>query len=217
MAKKVVKKRVAVKSKVIKGKKKPSVKKAPSKKGKKIASVKKPVSKKITLKKTVKKKIVSQKETQEREANKIVNSEKKKHFGRKKLGEKSSVSNRPFKTSTSKEVTSLLDAIVEGMQEKKAHNIIIINLSEIENRAFDYFVICDADSKTQVEAIADSVQETVENKIKEKPFHTEGFQNAEWILIDYINIVAHVFQKETRDYYNVESLWADAEFKLISN
>jgi len=183
-------------------------------KGKK--AVKKTSGKKPTLKKTVKRKPITEKESEQRQANQIANSEKKKQVTRGKIGRaKTDGSKRPKKTATSKEVSSLLDAIVDGMQEKKAHNITVVNLTEIENRAFDYFVICDAESRTQVEAIAGSVEETVEKKTGEKPYHAEGFQNAEWILIDYINIVAHVFQKETRDYYNIENLWADAEFKLI--
>ena len=210
MAKKLVKKRSAVKSKAGKLKKTVKVKKSVKKK---TSPIKKPIAKK-TIKAVGRKggkKIVSEKELQFREANKIANSEKKKQSSARKTGSKIISSKRPTKSATSNEVTSLLDAIVDGMQEKKAHNITVINLSEIENRAFDYFVICDADSRTQVEAIAESVQETVENKINEKPFHTEGFQNAEWILIDYINVVVHVFQKETRHYYNLEALWADAE------
>ena len=97
---------------------------------------------------------------------------------------------------------------------KKAKNVTIVNLTGVENRICDFFVICDADSKTHVEAIADSVQDVVRKKTNEKPFHAEGYENAEWILIDYINIVAHVFQKEIRDYYNLEALWADAEITI---
>ncbi|MBP7808398.1 MAG: ribosome silencing factor [Bacteroidia bacterium] len=100
------------------------------------------------------------------------------------------------------------------MEEKKAKNITIINLTSIENSVADFFVICDADSKTHVEAIADSVDEIVQKTTNERPFHAEGFENAEWILMDYINVVVHVFQKEIRDYYNLEALWADAEITL---
>lgn len=204
MAKKIVKK--AKSKSPVKGKK--AVKKS--------VAGKKSTGKKPAVKKTVKRKPISEKELEQRQANQIANTEKKKQPVRKKAGvTRAEGGKRPKKDATSKEVNSLLDAIVDGMQEKKAHNITVVNLSEIENRAFDYFVICDADSKTQVEAIAHSVEDVVSKKTGEKPYHAEGFQNAEWILIDYINIVAHVFQKETRDYYNVENLWADAEFKLI--
>lgn len=148
------------------------------------------------------KKPVSEKEVLAKQANLIANSEKKKK------------NKRPKKVSTPSQTSSLLDAIVDGMREKKAKNITMVNLANVENSICDYFVICDADSKTHVEAIADSVEEIVKKKTGEKPFHAEGYENAEWILIDYINIVAHVFQKEIRDYYKLEALWADAEFTI---
>ena len=111
----------------------------------------------------------------------------------------------------------MLDAIVEGMQEKKAKNITIINLIGLEHRVADYFVICDADSTTHVNAIADTLEESVLKKTREKPYRSEGYQNAEWILIDYVNIVAHVFMRETREFYNIEGLWADGEVTKIAD
>ena len=168
-----------------------SVKKAPAKKGKV------PV-----------KKVLTDKEREQREANAIANLENKK---------KPSTAKRPKKTSSPKQTSSLLDVIVEGMQERKAKNIIIMNLQEIENRVTDYFVICDADSNTHVNSIADSVEEMVEKLTKEKAYHTEGSQNGEWVLMDYINIVAHVFLRETREHYNIEGLWGDAEITHIKN
>lgn len=187
MAKKIVKKSAA------KSAKKSSAKPAKKRTSLSVGGKKKP-TKKAAAKKTVKVKDVMTKQ-----ANLIANSEKKKKVKRSK------------KTATAEQTTNLLDAIIDGMQEKKAKNITIVNLSEVENSVCDFFVICDADSKTHVEAIADSVEEIVRKKTGEKPFHAEGYENAEWILIDYINIVAHVFQKEIRDYYNLEALWADAE------
>ena len=111
----------------------------------------------------------------------------------------------------------LLDAIVEGMEERKAKNITILNISKLENRVTDYFVICDADSKTHVNSIADSVEDMVIKLTNEKAYHAEGHQNSEWILIDYINIVVHVFLRETREFYNIEGLWGDAEITTINN
>ncbi|MDO8999087.1 MAG: ribosome silencing factor [Bacteroidota bacterium] len=111
----------------------------------------------------------------------------------------------------------MLDAIVEGMEERKAKNITILNISKLENRVTDYFVICDADSKTHVKSIADSVEDMVAKLTNEKAYHTEGQQNSEWILIDYINIVVHVFLRETREFYNIEGLWGDAEITTINN
>lgn len=151
---------------------------------------------------------MTEKELALKEANRIANSEKKKKI--------SGTAKRPKKNSTKEQTTSLLDAIVDGMQDKKAKHITIINLSKLENRVADYFVICDADSNTHVNAIADSVEETVMKKTKEKPYHSEGYQNSEWILVDYVNIVAHVFLRETREFYNIEGLWADGEITNIA-
>lgn len=173
---------------------------------KKVAAkkTKKAVAKKATKKVT--KKPLTDKEREQREANVIANSEKKKK-----------VTRRPKKSSNPQQTSTLLDSIVEGMQERKAKNILIMNLTGIENRVCDYFVICDADSKTHVSSIADSVEDTVIKLTQEKAYHSEGHQNGEWILVDYINIVAHVFLKEMRDYYNLEALWGDAEVTLIND
>jgi ribosome-associated protein len=105
----------------------------------------------------------------------------------------------------------LVDAVVMGMQEKKAQNINILNLKKIDNSICDYFVICDAQSTTQVDAIADSVEVIVEKKIGEKFLHKEGFENANWILLDFVDVIVHVFQTESRDFYNLEEFWDDAE------
>lgn len=169
---------------------------------------KKKTTKTATAKKIIKKKVLSTEEREFREANLIANSEKKKKTGSVK---------RPKKTSTPSQTTSLLDAIVEGMQEKKAKNITILNISKLENRVTDYFVVCDADSKTHVKSIADSIEDVVIKLTNEKAYHTEGHQNSEWILIDYINIVAHVFLKETREFYNIEGLWGDADITTIND
>ncbi|MDP2385611.1 MAG: ribosome silencing factor [Bacteroidota bacterium] len=110
---------------------------------------------------------------------------------------------------------ALLDAIIDGLQEKKAKNITVMDLTGLTNPVTDYFVIADAESRTHVDAIADSVEDVVQKKTGEKPYHSEGHQVGEWILVDYINIVVHVFQKEIRDFYNIEALWADAEVTTI--
>lgn len=154
------------------------------------------------------KKPITDKERELREANVIANSEKKK---------KPSAAKRPKKNSSPKQTSGLLESIVEGMQERKAKNIQILNLQGIENRVTDYFVICDADSNTHVNSIADSIEEMAEKMTTERPYHTEGQQNGEWILIDYINIVAHVFLREAREHYNIEGLWGDAEITLVND
>ena len=175
---------------------------------KKAAPAKKGAAKKTSEKKIVKKPLTEKEEAQ-KEANRIANTEKKKKV--------TSSAKRPKKIATKEQTTSLLDAIVQGMQDKKAKNITILNLSKLENRVADYFVICDADSTTHVSAIADSVEESTMKKTNEKPYHSEGYQNSEWILIDYVNIVAHVFMRETREFYNIEGLWADGETTYIAD
>uniref|UniRef100_UPI00404A0860 ribosome silencing factor n=2 Tax=Flavobacteriaceae TaxID=49546 RepID=UPI00404A0860 len=91
----------------------------------------------------------------------------------------------------------------------------ILDLREIENTVCDYFVICNGNSNTQVNAIVGSVQKVVSKELKEKPWHVEGEQNGEWVLMDYVSIVVHVFQKHIREYYNIESLWGDAKITTI--
>ena len=100
---------------------------------------------------------------------------------------------------------------IKGIQEKKGQNILCLDLSKIENAVTKYFIICDAQSNTQVEAIADSVEQYVKKDLGQRAYKSEGWENALWILIDYIDVVVHVFEQETRHFYNLESLWADAE------
>ncbi len=104
----------------------------------------------------------------------------------------------------------LADIIVNGMQEKLGLNIVKLNLSGIPNSITDYFVICHGSSRSQVDAIADSVQWEVKKAIGELPSHKEGFENCEWILLDYFDVVVHIFEAEARDFYQLEKLWADA-------
>lgn len=116
-----------------------------------------------------------------------------------------------------KDPTELLaDAIVEGILEVKGRNISILNLKDIHNRVCDYFIICQADSNTQVNAIAGSVEVMVKKLTGERPYRKEGFENSEWVLVDYVTVVVHVFQTEVRNFYNLESLWADAEITKIA-
>ncbi len=111
----------------------------------------------------------------------------------------------------------LLANIIKGIEEVKGEDINIMDLREIDNASCDYFVICNGNSNTQVNAIMNSVQKTVSKSIQDKPWHVEGSDNAEWVLMDYVNIVVHVFQKHIREYYNIESLWGDAKITLIEN
>jgi ribosome-associated protein len=111
----------------------------------------------------------------------------------------------------------LLANIIKGIEEVKGNDIDILDLREIDNSACDYFIICNGNSNTQVNAIVNSIQKTVSKAIKDKPLNVEGSDNAEWVLMDYVNIVVHVFQKHIREFYNIESLWGDAKITTIEN
>lgn len=106
----------------------------------------------------------------------------------------------------------LCDAIVKGMQEKKAIDILVLDLRKVKNAVADFFVICSGGSDKQLDAIADSVDQEVYKSIKENPWHTEGKNNKEWVLLDYFDVVAHIFRKDKREYFALEKLWGDAEF-----
>jgi len=116
-----------------------------------------------------------------------------------------------LKIMTAEELSKL---IVKGMEEKKASDIVVMDLRGIKNSFTDFFVICSGNSDTQIEAISDSIEEMT-LKLKEKPWRSEGKDNKQWILIDYINVVAHVFLKEKRDFYGLEELWGDAKITRI--
>lgn len=111
----------------------------------------------------------------------------------------------------------LITEIVRGIEDVKGENISILDLREIENTVCDYFIICEGNSNTQVNAISGSVQKIVSKSLKDKPWHVEGESNAEWILLDYVNIVVHVFQKQVREFYNLEGLWGDAVITNIKS
>ncbi|MEI7508320.1 MAG: ribosome silencing factor [Flavobacterium sp.] len=111
----------------------------------------------------------------------------------------------------------LLTSIIKGIEEVKGNDIEILDLRAIDTAVCDYFVICNGTSNTQVNAIVNSVQKTVSKELKDKPWHVEGTDNAEWVLMDYVSIVVHVFQKEIREYYNIEGLWGDAKITTLSN
>jgi ribosome-associated protein len=111
----------------------------------------------------------------------------------------------------------LLANIIKGIEEVKGNDIDILDLRELENTVCDYFVICNGNSNTQVNAIVNSVQKVVSKELKDKPWHVEGTEVADWVLMDYVHIVVHVFQKHIREYYNIESLWGDAKITSIEN
>ena len=111
---------------------------------------------------------------------------------------------------------ALMKNVVKGMKEKKAKEIVSIDLREIKNSIADFFVVCHAESRTHIEAIARSVEEMVFNTTGELPLHKEGFTNSEWILLDYSNVVAHIFIQEKRQFYGIERLWADAHIQRVA-
>lgn len=111
----------------------------------------------------------------------------------------------------------LITTIIKGIEEVKGNDIDILDLRELENTVCDYFVVCNGTSNTQVSAIVNSIQKTVSKELKEKPWHIEGQNNSEWVLMDYVNIVVHVFQTHIREYYDIESLWGDAKITTIAS
>lgn len=111
----------------------------------------------------------------------------------------------------------LIALILQGIEDVKGNNIILLDLREIENTVCDYFIICNGTSNTQVKAIVGSIQKIVSKAIHDKPWHVEGEDNAEWVLMDYVNVVVHVFQKHIREFYDIEGLWGDAKFTEIKS
>ena len=111
----------------------------------------------------------------------------------------------------------LIDKIVEAIQDTKGEDILIFDLSTIENSVAETFVICSANSNTQVSAIAGNIEKKVRNDLQDRPWHVEGTENALWVLLDYVSVVVHVFHRETREYYEIEELWGDAKITKIEN
>lgn len=109
----------------------------------------------------------------------------------------------------------LITSIIGGIEDVKGKEINILDLRDIENTVCDYFVICEGTSNTQVNAIVNSIQKKVSKTLQDKPWHVEGEDNAEWVLMDYVNVVVHVFQKHIREFYDIESLWGDAKVTAI--
>lgn len=111
---------------------------------------------------------------------------------------------------------NLISVILKGIDDVKGEDIQLIDLREIENTVCDYFIVCSGNSNTQVNAISGSVQKIVSKELRDKPWHIEGKDNSEWVLMDYVNVVVHIFQKHIRDFYDIESLWGDAKITKIN-
>ncbi|MCX6273329.1 MAG: ribosome silencing factor [Bacteroidetes bacterium] len=114
------------------------------------------------------------------------------------------------KSRTASASTLLTEIIIKGIQEKKGFEIVVIDLRNLPHAISDYFIVCHGTSRTQVEALAESVEKEVKLAIGTNPWHIEGFENSEWILLDYFDVVVHIFQETRRRFYNLEGLWADA-------
>lgn len=181
--------------------------KTPAKK----TAAKKTAGKTAAKRATPKKLSKAEKEAQE------LDKEIKKLSREKKAGSKKSVTKpkgvrpeRSSKATTADEAQVLALCVAQGMFEKKAENIRILDMRNVRGASADFFVISHAESDKQVEAIANSAEEETIKIMGEKPWHREGFENLEWVLLDYIDVVAHVFQREKREFYAVEELWGDA-------
>lgn len=114
------------------------------------------------------------------------------------------------KKKTESQSEQLFKAIVEGMQENKANDIVVLDLRELDGAITEFFVICSGDSDTHVDGIANSISRHVRKEMKEKPWKIEGKTNSDWILLDYVNVVGHIFYKDKRSFYDIEELWSDA-------
>jgi ribosome-associated protein len=119
--------------------------------------------------------------------------------------------------SVKKDSEKLSEAIVAGMKEKKATEIVVIDLRRIKNAIADFFIVCSGTSDKHIEAITDSIDEEVSKTLGEDPWHSEGKHNKEWMLLDYITVVAHIFKKERRQFYALEKLWGDADIVEIED
>ncbi|MDR0420868.1 MAG: ribosome silencing factor [Prevotellaceae bacterium] len=117
------------------------------------------------------------------------------------------------KSKITDNTAELLEIAIAAALEKKAQNIISLNFSKLKNSICKYFIICNADSTTQVSAISDNIEDKILEKLNEKIWRRNGFENAFWIILDYGDVVIHIFQTEQRNFYRLEDLWADAEIK----
>ncbi len=112
---------------------------------------------------------------------------------------------------------TLADVAVRGLQDRKGQDIVVMNLKELKNAVADYFIICSASSDTQLDALARSVEEEVEKITGQAPWQSEGRTNREWVLLDYVDVVVHIFLRDRRQFYALEELWGDAEITYVED
>jgi ribosome-associated protein len=122
-----------------------------------------------------------------------------------------------IKAKISIQTEKLVKEVIKGIQDKMGKEIACINLARISSTVCDYFVVCHGNSNTHVSAIAEGIEDQVIRETGLKPSRKEGFSNAEWILLDYLDVVVHVFQQEVREHFKIEDLWADAPVKIIED
>ena len=120
-----------------------------------------------------------------------------------------------MKVKEQADIKDFLDTIIEGILLKNGQEIVNLDFAKLENTVCSNFIICQGNSNIQVEAITQSVKKLVKRELNENPRHIEGLENAQWILMDYGDVFVHIFQKEFRDFYKLEELWADAKIKKI--
>jgi ribosome-associated protein len=119
------------------------------------------------------------------------------------------------KQTSLEETIELKAAIIAAIEDKKGQNIVSIEIGKIENSISDFFIICNAQSNTQVNAISDGIERDIKTNLKEKPWKVDGRENSQWIVMDYSSIIVHIFQTPFRDFYKLEDLWADAPIEVI--
>jgi len=112
---------------------------------------------------------------------------------------------------------NLITHIIDALEDVKGEDICVMDLRDIENTVCQYFVICSGTSNTQVNALAGTVQKKVSKALREKPLQAEGLENSEWVLLDYVDVVVHIFQRQIREHYDIESLWGDAKLTEIAS
>ncbi|MGL5889701.1 MAG: ribosome silencing factor [Bacteroidia bacterium] len=193
-------------------KKTASGKKIAAKKVVKKASAKVAGTKKVTAKTAVAKSAVKKSTGAKSVKKTTAKTVAKKAAPAKAVSAKTSAAKKPAtKKLTNDPSLQLADAVVNSILEKKGERVVCLDLRHIENAVCSFFIICEGNSDTQVEAIGDSVEFNVKKQTGQRPYRSEGWENALWVLIDYIDVVVHVFERETRAFYNLERLWADAD------
>jgi ribosome-associated protein len=126
------------------------------------------------------------------------------------LEQLASLSNRKKSAARLTKNSKIIKTIIAAIQEKKGENIISLDLRKINEAVADFFIVCEASNQPQVRAIADHIEYLLKEKCDESPYHHEGFQQLQWVLIDYVNVVVHVMLTETRKFYQLEEMWSDA-------